>query len=173
MPKCSGSNSSSTHSSISSVFRVLGVCQHFQQVLVAPDPAAVFRRAGPFASQTQRILQSWVRREHLLKCDLVLPGVAEVILAVKLGFRGGYHLPQADPALIPHVFKSPLRITVTLLTGMELVQVRVGPTHHHLDDPVQLPECGLTADEHSPPDERTDVTQSDLQLVNLPRTGLC
>jgi hypothetical protein len=52
---------------------------------------------------------------------------------------------------------------------LELVQVRVSPTHCHLDDDVQARQLDVLRHEQSPPDRRCDVDEGDPELVHVVR----
>src|SRR5690606_28734069 len=59
------------------VFRAAGIRQDFQQIGIAPRPAAVLRRTGPLAGQKTR--SQAIVRQPLLDGDFVPPVIAEVV----------------------------------------------------------------------------------------------
>jgi len=70
------------------------------------------------------------------------------------GFRapiGGWFCAPAD--------------TVESVFDLEMVQVRVGPTHRYLNTLVELVE-GAISHLYSPPDWRLDVLERDLELID-------
>jgi hypothetical protein len=61
------------------MFRVLGICQRFQQTVITVNAAAIVRRAGVRAAQTDRVLEIGVWRQHFFHCHFVFPAVAKVV----------------------------------------------------------------------------------------------
>src|SRR5271157_5442825 len=82
------------------VVRVLRVRYRFQEIGVARDPAYVLRwtRSCPFEAPGILDLGLWFQR--LFQGDLMLPGVAEVVLVDDLGFLLALEdLAEADALL--------------------------------------------------------------------------
>jgi hypothetical protein len=53
------------------------------------------------------------------------------------------------------------------LTNPELMQVRVRPAHYELNNPVQLGKPDIAWDLYPPPDERANISQANLELMNF------
>jgi transcriptional regulator with XRE-family HTH domain len=56
-----------------------------QQVVITPDPAAIFRRTGTLAFDTDRVADTRFRRQDLLYQNLMLPAIAEIVLVDEPG----------------------------------------------------------------------------------------
>src|SRR6266545_2143223 len=92
----------------------------------------------------------------------MLPAVAEIILVDDFLFwlRKNFLEPELRELV-------DARDPVILFTDNELMQMRIVPTHRHLNDPVELGECSVAWDLYPPPDRRPNVLQSNLELIDL------
>lgn len=50
---------------------------------------------------------------------------------------------------------------------MEVVKVLITPLKEDLNDIMELGQRGVVAHQDSPPDERTNVSQDDAELINV------
>ena len=67
------------------VFFVLGIFENLQEIVVAPDAAAVFRRTGVLSIQANRILLFRVSGQDLLDHYFMRPAVAKIVFVNKGG----------------------------------------------------------------------------------------
>ncbi len=62
------------------MLRMLGIGQCFHHILIAEKAAAILERAGPFASQADRIGFARFRVDYVFHHNLMNPIVAKVVL---------------------------------------------------------------------------------------------
>src|SRR6266540_6042739 len=104
----------------------------------------------------------------------MLPAVAEIILVDDFLFWLRKNFLEPRPSFILELKLRELvdaRDPVILFTDNELMQMRIVPTHRHLNDPVELGECSVAWDLYPPPDRRANVLQSNLELIGRHRFG--
>ena len=61
------------------MFRVGGIADSFQEIVIAGDTTTVFGRALKFATHADRIGHFRLGRQHFLNNDRVIPTVAKVV----------------------------------------------------------------------------------------------
>src|SRR3990170_2063472 len=149
------------------VLFVFRVAQHREQAHVAPRPAAVLGRAGAFAGETGRVALAFLGRKNLLDLHLVLPAVAEVVFVDQLVAFADELIETGRALVLEHVGKFSAGDAVLLHTQPEGVHVAVGPAHGNLKNLVQLAELDVGRDLDAPPRGRMDVSQRDLDLIDV------
>lgn len=76
------------------VLLVPWVAQSLQHPLVPGHATTIFRRAGPRAAKAHRVADAALRGEHLLRHNIVLPVVTEIVPVKKLRPAFRQDLPQ-------------------------------------------------------------------------------
>jgi hypothetical protein len=110
--------------------------------------------------------------ELFLHPDLMLPEVPEVILVQESLTESEVQVAELDLRRVirkPHPTR--LRDAITLSPDHELMEMVAFPAHGDLESIMQVGNGAVTADEKTPPDERTDLPQPDVQLVHFGRRG--
>lgn len=107
----------------------------------------------------------------------MLPAIAEIVLVQELHAPRGQSVVNAGLRRVGHALV-PVGIAVRTEGGVvrlvvrhELVQVRIQPVRHDLDDVVQLGQRDVAANRKTPPNARLNLAEADLQLVDGVRAG--
>ena len=151
------------------VLLVLGISQRVHKFGVAVASTAVLRRAGVGSAQTNGMFEVGVRRQGFFKHDFVFPIVAKVVFVGELRLHCRRKIGHGIALLVEHpgVFGVPFAVRLAVINAAryKLVQVRVRPAHHDLDDTVQTVELHVRPHNDAPPDGRLAVAERDFQLV--------
>ena len=115
------------------VLGMLRIRNSFKEVKVPITPAAVLRGTGALACFDDGILGTGLWWNDGLQDHIVIPAVSEVILVTEPIFwstknliQSGLGFTDSDNAELS------IRGSVQDAPGLELVEVAVGPPHHHL-----------------------------------------
>ena len=126
---------------------VVRVLDGLDEIGVAPNAAAVFGWAGTFSINAKGILLPRLLLRAALEQNLVIPGIAEVVLVDEpeflAVFRDDVAQVRGRGVFVFHLLEVVLHehgIAVILFADLEVVQVRVGPAHRRLDVFVELVE---------------------------------
>src|SRR5271157_3855515 len=153
------------------MLRVRRVAKDIQQFLVARWASTVFRRAGTFASQANRVLGAWLKKECFLHEDFMLPVVPPVVYVGKLALCYCDDTTQIEFHFVCQISACVQRcITVRDPFYDKLMEMDVCPTHHRLQNFVELVETDIIRDLYPSPNGRSDIFQGDLQLINENRS---
>jgi len=121
------------------------------------------------------MLEGWICWQYFFHHDLVLPAVAEIIFVNKLFLHGRREVGDLESFLIQgfvaHISRVRVGPPVESASHDELVQMRVRPAHHHLNDLMQPVQGHVPPHDHAPPNRRLGPSQSDLQLIQRHTTA--
>src|SRR5262249_32849432 len=138
----------------------------------APNAAAVLRWAGPLPLLAKGVLRLWISPHDTFEKNLVIPGVAEVVLVLEAEPPAAVRQDVADPGdrrvLILHVLEVLLqehRVAVKLVLDLGVVQVRICPAHRRLDVLMEVVEGAILHLDTSP-DRGMAFEERDLELVH-------
>ncbi len=169
-----GSKSSGSHSSCASIHSAFsgsmfsGQCR--QQVAVTPDATDILGRAGAAPRQARGCGVTLRPGPDRLQLDGVPPAVTEVVLVEEPIALLGDGLVESDRPLggalqaLGLVVGRQERLCHPILhfrPHHEVVQMRVGPPHRHLQDVVQLRQFQVAGQPKTPPDRRLRPVQVD------------
>ena len=148
------------------VFRMLRLPHSLQEMRVAAHPANVARRACSCSAENPRIPGTGQMIDGLLQEHLVLPAVTEVVL-----------VHHSIPGLAEEIAQPYLAFLASLnrrstQTGASLagswpkrVHVAIAPTHHDLENTVEIFQRDVAPDLDPSPHGRSDPLQGDLQVI--------
>src|SRR5271166_904173 len=127
-----------------------------EEPCIARGSTHVFRRAGSFSLNAERIPLTWLNPQAALEENLVPPGISVFVFEMKPFAALRQNLAQHhDPGIfvvhLHEVLIQEPRVSVESVLDLEMVQVRVGPTHRCLNTLVELVE-GAVSHLDSPPD---------------------
>ena len=132
------------------VLFMLGVAENLQQILVAPRPAAIVRRAGALSVQAHGDgCRVRLRREDFFHDDGVLPGVSEIIFIMQNVLFMGRDIPKGefgfvqDLRLTVECWSVDMRVRKEPAAHLKLMQVAVGPAHRQLNDRMEPAQAGV------------------------------
>ncbi len=150
------------------MLRVSPVPECLKQVLVAANTSTIFWRTGSLPIQAAWNERIFGARPDILDGHTMLPAIAEIILVDKAGPLFTGKVTQPDTPLVLHlVVVFWVWLPVVCPADKKLMQVRMFPTHHHLQKVVQRGQGNPIGDRDAPPDRRLNANESDIQLVNL------
>jgi len=130
-------------------------------------PAALFRWSRTLAADTHRVASFRVRCHELLDPNVMLPVVTEVILVEKPLMEAKAKISQPDSLWI--IVKAGAAIVgdaVLFAVDEKAMEMAVHPSHDQLQDMMKICNGSIGVDKKTTPDQRTNPTQSHLELVN-------
>ena len=147
--------------------RMSRVGDRIKELRVAVNAAAVFRRTrhAPIQARWRGNIVFGV--EDLLDPNLVHPAVPEVVLVADAPSNARRNLKQRDPPIAHHA-SIDFRINDTKPPALrvELMEVRVGPSHRDLQDAVKSEQRRVSPHNQAAPDRRARATKRDLDLID-------
>ena len=153
------------------VLLVVRVLDGFDEIRIAPNAAAIFRRAGSLTFDAKGVLLPRLLFRAAFDQNLVIPGIAEVVFVKEPEFPGSWRDDVAQArgrrilvAELVEIVTDQYGVAVKLLADLEVVQVRVFPSHRRLDMFVQLVKSAVL-DLDAPPDRRLRLPERDLELI--------
>lgn len=149
------------------IFRVFGVLQYFQQALITPDAAAIFRRAGVFAHEATRRAQGPVG--YFLHDEQVLPAIAKVVQVGELIALFQLQIAQINAGLVFQVWVIIIIVQHADLPALdaEFMQVRIPPPHRDLYHLVKAVEAVVIGKLKAAPDKGAAFLKGNLDLEYL------
>ena len=154
---------------------VLWVGDDFEHLVIAGDAAAIIRRTRIFAGQTNDVFETGVRRQNFFRDNLVLPAVAKIVFVGEFRLRAGRNVGNGVALLVQffaaHAAKfgiGPAVESAVAPVGSadhEMMDVRIRPWHHALDDVVQAVQLEIGRHHDAPPDGGPGILQRDFQLI--------
>src|SRR5438132_8642374 len=132
---------------------------------VSPGATAVLGRCYPFPTSTYRIHLPCGLRQHRFETDITFPVRAKVI-----------HIPTplaAMQAEVPQPNTARRWPTAAVFSAMDMkiVQMLITPGKQDLQKRMQVREGHITLDKHPAPDEWTNASEDDAELVDTERCG--
>jgi hypothetical protein len=109
------------------------------QVDESPSAAAVFRRCGPFAADTDRVHLLRLKGQHVFQTDVVLPKVAKVVLVEE-----PFAAPKVEISQVNRVGgvinEGPADVVNAEVFAVdpESMEMGVGPSHRDLEGVVEI-----------------------------------
>ena len=156
------------------VFWVVRVTDHFEEMLIAPNPADILGRPSSSAAQAARGLGRDILRHQVLKLHHVAPIASEVVGIDEADAVIPAEVSEPNFGLIEHAgvhlacqLIARLRITIAETTDLEGVQVVVPPVEGGLQNEVEATQIPVDRDYEPPPDHRLDVEQLHVQLASV------
>ena len=130
---------------------------------IRPGTPTLLRRRCMFSTDTYRINTRGVIGQDRFEAYVTLPMGAAII-----------DIPEAltsteTKCAQPNVSGLSPVAPIVLAVEVERVQMLAAPVQDDLEDGVELRQGGVAADEESAPDERTDLSEGDTQLIDTGR----
>ncbi len=148
------------------VVSVVGIGHDRYKIVVPPDAADVVRRAGRPASEADRVGLRWLRRAHRLDQDLVVPAITKVVHVAEARAGVGHDVRQPRLVLVFVEIVDHVRIGVAHAVDGEIVKVVVVPTHHVLQNEVQVSQGDVAGHHDAAPDRRLAAAERDFQAMD-------
>ncbi len=146
------------------MFFVVGVLQLVKEVRIAVGATAIFRRASSLPLHAARVANAFFDGQGLLNVDAMLPIIPKIVIVAESQAASLDEIAQSDRACIVELAPT-FEIPVFFTIDDESVHVLIVPIHADLDNVVQFVQ-GAVVHLHPPPDQRLDVVQRDLDLVD-------
>jgi hypothetical protein len=125
------------------MLRMIFVADLFEKIRVAPDAAAIFRRAGALASDEFRIGFSFSGWKYPLDFDFVAPAIAKVVFVWEPRAFSAGHVVEPRAELVPEFVRRFIqiegRIAVARIVDLEEVQVGMRSSHALVPCPAREP----------------------------------
>ena len=132
-----------------------------EQFQIGPCIVDMFGWCRSLATGTDGIEALGIKGQRRFKANVTLP-LGIIIIDVPETFAPlEAEATQHDMARIGAV------AAIILAKNVETVQVFVAPIEDDLEYEVELGQGGVTSDQESTPDERTDASQDDAQLIDV------
>src|SRR5271157_1134357 len=152
------------------VILVLRVTDCFKELCITEDAAHVLGRTCSLTLDAPRIVDIRLWLQRLLKNDLMVPGVLEVVLVGEPDWPSHLGDLAHHDLILVMFFHVPVPIfgiwwSIVLAPDNELVQVAILPAHRHLKDFVELAERAIRHLNPSP-DRRIAVLERHLELID-------
>ena len=144
---------------------VLWIADGLEELGIAPGAADIFRRAAPARLDQARIKNAGFGIDEALDLDHVLPAVAKIVeVPQRLGTDILEHVAEAGLARVERaVGPIPVRDAPSDITGTDLIEVGIGPTHRRLNHQMQAIEAYIERHLDAAQDRRLDVVEGDLE----------
>jgi hypothetical protein len=137
-----------------------------------PGAPAIFRGCCTLATNADGVPALRLHRQLLFDANLMLPQVPKVILVQESLAESEAQVGEPD---LRRVIRKPqttgLRDAITLPPDDELMEMLAFPAHGDLEGIMQVGNGAIAADEKTPPDARTDLSQPDVELVDFGKRG--
>jgi hypothetical protein len=132
-----------------------------EQLQIGPCILDMFGWCRSLATGTDGIETLGIKKQRRFKAKVTLPvGVIIVDVPETLAPLEA-EAPQHDMSRIGAV------AAIILAENMETMQVFIAPIEEDLEHEVELSQGGIASDKESTPDERTDTSQNDAQLIDV------
>jgi hypothetical protein len=130
---------------------------------IRPGTPALRGRRCPFGGDTHGIKTFGLMWQSCFEADVTLPMGAVIIDIPEALTATETKRAELDMSGISTV------AAIVLAMDVERMQMLAAPVKDDLEDSMKLRQGSVTADEESAPDERTDLTQDDTQLIDTGR----
>jgi len=132
-----------------------------EQLQIGPSILDMFGWCRSLATSTHGIEALGITGQRRFKANVTLPvGIIIVDVPKTLALLEA-EATEHDPPRVSTV------ATIVLTENAEMVEVFVAPIETDLEHEVELSEGGVASNQESSPDERTDASQNDAQLVDV------
>jgi Transposase, Mutator family len=130
---------------------------------ICPGTPTLLRRRCMFSTDTHRINTPGVIGQDRFEANVTLP-MGSVIIDIPEALTS-----TETKCAQPNVSGLSPIAPIVLAVEVERVQMLAAPVQDDLEDGVELCQGGVAADEESAPDERTDLSEGDTQLIDTAR----
>jgi hypothetical protein len=137
------------------------IAMRIEQLQIGPGILDMLRRRRPFAAGTDGIEALGIKGQRRFEADVTLP-LGEKIVDVTETFA-----PLEAKRAQHNMSRVGTIAAIVLTKNVEVMQVLVAPVEEDLEHEMELCQRGVASDQEPTPDERTDASQDDAQLVDV------